>query len=59
MKPHLNTPSAHRPPPPQLAPIPQIESTTLLGPHQGIDILHAGEIYRLRRTRQGKLILTK
>lgn len=40
-------------------PVPQIESTALLGPHQEISIRHAGETYRLRRTRQGKLILTK
>lgn len=59
MKPTLNTPSVNRPPPPRLTPTPQIESTVLLGPHQEIDILHAGETYRLRRTRQGKLILTK
>lgn len=59
MKPTLNAPAVHRPPPPHLTPTPKIESTALLGPHQEIDILHAGETYRLRRTRQGKLILTK
>lgn len=59
MKPIPATPSIQKPPPPRLIPTPQIESTALLGPHQEIDILHAGETYRLRRTRQGKLILTK
>jgi len=59
MKPLVNTPAVHRPPPTRLTPAPRIESTALLGQHQEIDILHAGETYRLRRTRQGKLILTK
>lgn len=59
MKPLVNTPAVHRPPPARLTPAPRIESTALLGPHQEIDILHGGETYRLRRTRQGKLILTK
>lgn len=40
-------------------PLPRIESAALLGRHQEIEILHAGETYRLRRTKQGKLILTK
>jgi len=37
----------------------QIHSTDLLGGRQEIEILHAGETYRLRKTRSGKLILTK
>ena len=36
-----------------------LDSTTLLGRHDEVEITHRGEIYRLRRTRQGKLILTK
>lgn len=63
MKP-LPPPSTSRPatptmPMPMPMPMPRIDSTTLLGLHQEIGILHAGETYRLRRTRQGKLILTK
>ncbi|MFA7293747.1 MAG: hemin uptake protein HemP, partial [Rhodocyclaceae bacterium] len=36
-----------------------IDSATLLGARGEVEISHSGEIYRLRRTRQGKLILTK
>jgi hemin uptake protein HemP len=36
-----------------------IASKDLLGDQQEILILHAGEQYRLRLTRQNKLILTK
>jgi hemin uptake protein HemP len=36
-----------------------MESATLLGSRGELEISHQGEIYRLRRTRQGKLILTK
>ncbi|MDP1735140.1 MAG: hemin uptake protein HemP [Sulfuritalea sp.] len=36
-----------------------LDSATLLGRHDEVEIAHHGEIYRLRRTRQGKLILTK
>ncbi|TRZ66581.1 MAG: hemin uptake protein HemP [Rhodocyclaceae bacterium] len=36
-----------------------IESTTLLGARGEVEISHSGETYRLRRTRQDKLILTK
>ena len=35
------------------------ESRHLLGEDKEIFIRHAGEIYRLRMTRQNKLILTK
>ncbi len=45
----------HRPAEPQR----QLDSTDLLGARGQVDILHQDEIYRLRRTRQGKLILTK
>lgn len=34
-------------------------SADLLGNRDEVDIEHAGERYRLRRTRQNKLILTK
>lgn len=34
-------------------------SSALLGPRGELIIEHAGEEYRLRRTRNGKLILTK
>ena len=37
----------------------QLDSATLLGSRGEIVIAHQGETYRLRRTRQGKLILTK
>ena len=36
-----------------------VDSQTLLEPHDVLHIRHAGEIYRLRLTRLGKLILTK
>ncbi|MBI5861530.1 MAG: hemin uptake protein HemP [Rhodocyclales bacterium] len=59
MKP-LPPSSTSRPATPTMPPpMPRIDSAALLGLHQEIGILHAGETYRLRRTRQGKLILTK
>jgi hemin uptake protein HemP len=36
-----------------------LESAALFGSRDEILIAHGGETYRLRRTRQGKLILTK
>ena len=36
-----------------------LDSTTLLGANKEVRIVHEGETYRLCRTRQGKLILTK
>ena len=36
-----------------------LDSSTLLGSRGEIEIAHEGETYRLRRTRLGKLILTK
>ncbi len=38
---------------------PRISSRTLLGCAREVLIEHEGEIYRLQRTRAGKLILTK
>jgi len=37
----------------------QIESERLMQGKDQLEIIHRGEIYRLRVTRQGKLILTK
>ncbi|MDP2133301.1 MAG: hemin uptake protein HemP [Sulfuritalea sp.] len=36
-----------------------VDSAALLGARNEVEIIHQGETYRLRRTRQGKLILTK
>ena len=36
-----------------------VPSEQLLGPKGELKIQHNGELYSLRRTRQGKLILTK
>jgi hemin uptake protein HemP len=36
-----------------------LESSTLFGKRDEVLIAHGDETYRLRRTRQGKLILTK
>jgi hemin uptake protein HemP len=36
-----------------------LDSVALLGAKGEVEITHQGETYRLRRTRQGKLILTK
>ncbi len=36
-----------------------LESATLFGTRDEVLIAHGNETYRLRRTRQGKLILTK
>lgn len=38
---------------------PRISSETLLAGAQTLHIVHAGELYILRRTSSGKLILTK
>ncbi len=38
---------------------PRLHSAELLGTSREVVIAHAGEEYRLRLTRQGKLILTK
>ncbi len=42
-----------------VAPLRRIDSQTLLGSAEQIEIKHRGQIYRLRRTTLGKLILTK
>lgn len=42
-----------------MTPSQPLDSATLLGSRSEIEIAHHGEIYRLRRTSQGKLILTK
>lgn len=44
---------------PQAGTAPSVSSEALLGSRGEIKILHNGEQYSLRRTRQGKLILTK
>ena len=36
----------------------KVESTTLLGQHRELVIVHNGREYRLRLTQNGKLILT-
>jgi len=41
------------------APQRPLDSAMLLGNRGEVEIAHQGETYRLRRTRQGKLILTK
>lgn len=57
--------SAPRPARDGLAPAPrpavpsQLDSRALFGPGDEVQIAHGGEVYRLRRTRQDKLILTK
>ena len=40
-------------------PLRPVDSASLLGSRGEVEIAHQGETYRLRRTRQGKLILTK
>ena len=37
----------------------KISSAAILGGHTELQIDHNGEVYRLRKTRLGKLILTK
>lgn len=44
---------------PGLPALRRVDSQALLGAAQEIEIVHAGQIYRLRRTALGKLILTK
>lgn len=38
---------------------PVIDSRELMGDHQRVLIAHEGRVYELRRTRFGKLILTR
>lgn len=47
------------PPTPRPSGSRQIDSAMLLGPHGEVFIRHHGQVYRLRVTSQGKLILTK
>jgi len=39
--------------------VPQLDSVQLLGGHRELCIRHGNEVYRLRHTRNDKLILTK
>jgi hemin uptake protein HemP len=48
-----------RPPPPDGSPKPRLSSDELFRGRHEVEIEHQGEIYRLRVTRAGKLILTK
>ncbi|MEK7738256.1 MAG: hemin uptake protein HemP [Pseudomonadota bacterium] len=52
-------PQLRQVPPPQHSPTPALDSAALFGKGVEVLIAHGGETYRLRRTRQGKLILTK
>lgn len=53
---HLPT---HQPAAPRPAPQRPLESGALFAGRDEVLIAHGNETYRLRRTRQGKLILTK
>jgi hemin uptake protein HemP len=59
--PYPPSPERDQPPPPQPRPseVPVVESDQLFDGRTEIRVLHRGEEYRLRITRQGKLILTK
>lgn len=48
-----------RPPPTEGTPKPRLRSDELFRGRQEVEIEHQGEVYRLRLTRAGKLILTK
>lgn len=56
MSPKSNPPAES--PPPEHRGERILESRDLLGPGEAVLIRHAGRLYRLRRTRSGKLILT-
>ena len=51
-------PPAALPSPDSLRNLKEIDSGQLLGPSGEVTIRHDGRLYRLRRTRHGKLILT-
>ncbi len=51
--------SGSRPAPVPAAPAPEIDSRRLLQGRRELCIRHGGETYRLRHTRNDKLILTK
>ncbi|MDP2868028.1 hemin uptake protein HemP [Methyloversatilis sp.] len=61
----MNTPALPLPQTPANAsvaspdPSPTLDSATLLGGRKQVAISHGGELYSLRLTRNGKLILTK
>jgi hemin uptake protein HemP len=57
----MDTEQRTRPPKSSPAPPPEreIDSASLLGAGTEIRIRHSDVVYTLRRTRQGKLILTK
>jgi len=61
--PPVNQPPGSPPPPRTCSPPGRAPATfdvaTLLGGQQEVRLLHRGQEYRLRVTRQGKLILTK
>lgn len=44
---------------PDADPVPRIDSSALLGPRGEVFIVHQHQVYRLRVTSLGKLILTK
>ncbi|MCE7032632.1 hemin uptake protein HemP [Lysobacter sp. GX 14042] len=52
-------PHGTTPPRPPAPPPPVLDSTSLLGGQREIRIQHGNETYRLRHTRNDKLILTK
>ncbi|WP_457421542.1 hemin uptake protein HemP [Roseateles sp. P5_E7] len=45
--------------PPAPTPVRRVDSATLLGPQGEVFIVHQQQVYRLRVTSLGKLILTK
>lgn len=55
----MNTPQGGKPTPAATTTLPVHESSELFKAGKEILIHHAGELYRLRVTRQNKLILTK
>ncbi|MEW5892306.1 MAG: hemin uptake protein HemP [Pseudomonadota bacterium] len=55
----MNEPRQHKPAPLPPPPPPKLDSARLLGRAREVIIVHRGEEYRLRVTRQDKLILTK
>jgi hemin uptake protein HemP len=55
---HMPLPSSGAPPAPSPV-LKRLSSEELIGPARELLIRHAGFDYRLRITRQGKLILTK
>jgi hemin uptake protein HemP len=56
---HVQLPENHTPAPTQARDLKRVSSEELIGPAREVLIRHAGCDYRLRITRQGKLILTK